>query len=153
MSESNYTQALNYLNNHHVLTLATNGPQGLWAAALFYANDEFELIFLSAAHTRHAQNISALPKAAATIQENYANWQEIKGIQLEGMIKLLEGSERDKAIARYKAKFTFLEQESALRKAFEKVSWYKLLPHNLYFIDNSKGLGNRVEIQLPRIDY
>jgi uncharacterized protein len=64
------------------MTLATTGSLGLWAAAVFYANVEFELFFLSAGHTRHGQNLAESWQAAATIQEDYADWQEIQGIQL-----------------------------------------------------------------------
>ncbi|MGD8806327.1 MAG: pyridoxamine 5'-phosphate oxidase family protein, partial [Chloroflexota bacterium] len=67
-------QALTYLDQHTVMSLATYGRQGLWAAAVFYANDGFDLYFLSAGHTRHGQNLSDNPRAAATIQENYTDW-------------------------------------------------------------------------------
>ena len=58
--EATRAQALAYLAAHHVVTIATHGPLGLWAAAVFYANDGFRLVFLSAGHTRHAQNLSLI---------------------------------------------------------------------------------------------
>ena len=141
--------ALDYLATHQVLTLATYGPQGLWAAAVFYANDEFDLYFLSAGHTRHAQNLSAEPRTAATIQEDYKDWPAIQGIQLEGMVRLLEGEEKEAAIARYTAKYPFIGQaDPQIQQALSRVNWYCLSPDRLYFIDNSKGLGHRDEIQL-----
>jgi uncharacterized protein YhbP (UPF0306 family) len=143
-------QVLRYLYEHHVMTLATTGPHGVWAAALFYANKDFTFIFLSAGHTRHAQNIAANPRAAATIQENYANWEEIKGIQLEGIVTQLQGEERAATISFYTAKFAFMNQaNSAMQMAIAKVNWYQLNPDKLYFIDNSQGLGHRTEILLP----
>ena len=93
--------ALAYLANHQVMTLATSGPQGLWAAAVFYASEGFTLTFLSAAHTRHAQNITAVPHVAATIQEDYRDWQKIQGIQLEGSVVLLDNVSRETIIARH----------------------------------------------------
>ena len=89
MSDETVKLALDYLAGHHVMTLATYGPEGLWAAAVFYANDGFQLYFLSAGHTRHARNMAASPQAAATIQEDYADWAAIKGIQLEGTVRPL----------------------------------------------------------------
>lgn len=140
-------QALAYLHDHHVMTLATIDPQGVWAAALFYASKDFTLLFLSAAHTRHAQNIASHPRAAATIQENYGNWEEIKGIQLEGVVQQLQDKERLAAIKLYTAKFPFINQpNSSMKVALTKVNWYQLTPDKLYFIDNSKGLGHRTEI-------
>lgn len=141
--------ALDYLRQHTVMSLATNGPQGLWAAAVFYANDEFNLIFLSAEHTRHGQNIAAKPWAAATIQENYKDWPAIQGLQLAGPVRLLSGKDKVAALARYQAKYPFLASSpEAIKVALKKVNWYCLSPQQLYFVDNTKGFGHRDEIPL-----
>lgn len=142
-------QALTYLAEHRVMTLATTGPAGLWAAAVFYVNDGFTLYFLSAGHTRHAQNIAAQPRTAVTIQEDYADWQQIQGIQLEGLVTLLTDPARAEAITRYQAKFPFLARATPpLQRALQKVNWYQLIPDRFYFIDNNKGFGHRDEILL-----
>lgn len=142
-------QTLAYLAQHTVMSLATYGQQGLWAAAVFYANDGFDLYFLSAGHTRHGQNLSDNRHAAATIQENYSDWPAIQGIQLEGDTTLLSGAERGEAIALYMAKFSFLQTAgAALRAQMAKVNWYRLRPWRLYFVDNSLGFGHRDEIDL-----
>ncbi|MFO7538638.1 MAG: pyridoxamine 5'-phosphate oxidase family protein [Chloroflexota bacterium] len=141
-------EALAYIAAHHVMTLATTGPAGLWAAAVFYVNKEFTFYFLSAGHTRHAQNIEAQPRTAVTIQEDYADWETIQGIQLEGIVTRLSGQARQTAMAHYHAKFPFLAQAPApLQQALLKVNWYKLVTDRLYFIDNGKGFGHRDEIR------
>jgi uncharacterized protein len=148
MHETKQT-ALDYLATHHVMTLATTGPAGLWAAAVFYVNDGFRLIFLSAGHTRHAQNLAVQPHTAVTIQEDYADWQTIQGIQLEGVVTQLRGAAREAAIARYQTKYPFLAQAPPpVQQAMQKVNWYQLVPDLFYFIDNSKGFGHRDEIPL-----
>ena len=141
--------ALDYLRMHTVMSLATNGPLGLWAAAVFYANDDFALIFLSADHTRHGQNIAANPWAAATVQENYKDWPEIQGIQLAGSVEMLADKEKTAAIAIYLAKYPFLASSGDMvQTALRKVNWYRLIPQQLYFVDNTKGFGHRDEILL-----
>ena len=141
--------ALAYLANHQVMTLATTGPQGVWAAAVFYVNDGFDLTFLSAGHTRHAQNMTAVPHVAATIQEDYRDWQKIQGIQLEGDVSLLTDVSRETAVSRYLQKYPFLANADAkMQAALSQVNWYLLQPTKLYFIDNSLGLGHRDEIVL-----
>jgi uncharacterized protein YhbP (UPF0306 family) len=136
--------ALAYLAAHHVMTLATAGPEGIWAAAVFYANEDFTLTFLSAGHTRHAQALAAGPQVAATIQEDYRDWPAIKGIQLSGTARQLLGAEREAAIGRYRAKYPFIAQPiPALVTALARVNWYQLEPDLVYFIDNSKGFGHR----------
>lgn len=141
--------ALAYLAAHQVMTLATTGPQGVWAAAVFYVNDGFDLFFLSAGHTRHAQNFTAVPHIAATIQEDYRDWQQIQGIQLEGAVSLLADVSRETAIKQYRQKYPFLAQADApMQAAMAKVNWYVLKPERLFFIDNRLGLGHRDEIAL-----
>jgi uncharacterized protein YhbP (UPF0306 family) len=145
-------QALAYLASHTVMTLATDGPEGLWAAAVFYAHDHFELIFLSAGHTRHGQNLAANPQAAATIQENYDDWPQIQGIQLAGAVRLLNGEERRAAISLYQEKYPFIKTAGlAIQAALKKVNWYRLMPQQFFFIDNRKGFGHRDEVELPAI--
>lgn len=139
-------RVLEYLAGHHVMTLATVGPAGPWAAAVFYASAGFDLYFLSAGHTRHAQELAAQPRAAAAIQEDYREWAEIKGIQLEGLVGRLEGAEREAAVAVYGRKFPFIEREPALLAALARVNWYRLRPERLCFVDNSRGFGHREEL-------
>jgi len=142
--------ALAFLQTHHVITLATDGPEGLWAAAVFYVNDGFNLFFLSAAHTRHARNIAARPHIAGTIQEDLSSWQQIKGLQLDGRVTPLSGAARTAAIARYTRKYLFLQKAPPpIQTAMKKVNWYQLTPQTLYLIDNSKGFGHRDQILPP----
>lgn len=141
-------RALDYLAAHNVTTLATAGPEGPWAAAVFYASDGFRLTFLSAASTRHARQLAADPRVAATVQEDYRDWPSIRGVQLEGTARLLEGEAREAARARYAAKFPIVGPAALepIARALLRVSWYELLPTRVYFIDNSRGLGHRDEV-------
>ena len=141
--------AWRYLAEHQVMTLATEGPAGLWAAAVFYAVAAGRLYFLSADHTRHAQNIIATGHVAATIQEDYRDWPAIQGIQLSAAVTRLSGAARAEAIRIYTQKYPFIAQaDSKMKAALERVSWFELQPDRLFFIDNRLGLGHRDEIPL-----
>jgi len=148
-------QALDYLQRHSVMSLATVGPEGVWAAAVFYVNDGFTLYFLSAPTSRHARNLEATGRVAATVQDDYADWREIRGIQLEGDTVRIGGAEEASAVLRYGQKFPVVANlASAPReivRAFEHIRWYRIRPTRLYFIDNSQGLGHRDEVPLTRI--
>jgi len=145
------TSALTYLARHQVMTLATGSGDHIWAAAVFYVNLKFSLFFLSSGNTRHARYLAANPWAAATIQEDYDDWQEIKGIQLEGAVSLLSGAARKKAIKVYTEKYRFLSTATGvIATALTKVNWYQLTPSRLYYIDNSQGFGHREEVPLAK---
>lgn len=145
-------EVLDYLASHHVMSLASNGPAGPWVAAVFYVNYGFTLAFLSSPQSRHATNLVADPRGAAAIHQDYRDWSEIKGIQIEGRVRVLTGSNRADAIARYEAKFPVVRPERApapIRAALIRVSWYELVPEHCFFIDNARGFGHRDEIPLP----
>lgn len=141
-----------YLAGHHVATLATCGGDGPWAAAVFYASDGASLIFLSAPTTRHCRNLAEDSRCAATIQEDYREWPQIKGIQLEGRVIELQGEAAKRAQQIYGAKFPVLgplaQVPPAIVKALAKVNWYRLVPERFHFIDNSQGFGHRDDIPL-----
>lgn len=143
---------LTYLQSHHVMTLATDGPLGLWAAAVFYADDEFTLTFLSSPTSRHSQNIEATGRVAATIQDETQDWRAIKGIQLEGRAKRLSGEEQLAALIRYGRKFPLVASLATapveIAQAMSRIAWYKVTPDRLFFVDNSRGFGHRDEVSL-----
>ena len=139
-----------YLRAHHVMTLATQGSAGPWAAAVFYASDGFTLYFLSAPSTRHCTAIAATARVAATIQEDYTDWPQIRGIQLEGTARELAGADAERARRLYGEKYPLLgnlaQAPAAITAALAKIRWYRLVPERQYFIDNSVGFGHRDEI-------
>lgn len=143
-----------YLVTHHVMTLATHGADGPWAAAVFYASDGCDLVFLSSPTSRHGLNLAQDARCAATIQEDYREWAQIKGIQLEGRVRELQGEEERRAQKLYGDKFPIVgpltHVPPAIVKALAKVRWFRLVPQRLYFIDNSKVFGHRDEIPLPQ---
>lgn len=147
MEDALRAAVLAYLAGHNVMTLATSGPAGPWAAAVFYVNDGLRLYFLSSARSRHCQDLSADPRVAATIQEDYRDWPEIKGIQLEGRVAPVPDAELPRVRALYGAKFPVVaniaDAPPAVAAALANVSWYALTPEAVHFIDNSAGFGER----------
>ncbi len=138
--------AAQYLLDHHVMTLATQGSDGPWAAAVFYAPDGDDLIFLSSPNTRHCRDLASQPRCAATIQSDAQDWRSIRGIQLEGAVSELQGAERSRAEQLYGERFPFVrpgEAPAAIVLALARVHWYKLRISRLYFIDNRRGFGQR----------
>lgn len=140
-----------YLRSHHVATIATSDGN-IWAAAVFYASDGYTFYFLSSPSSRHCRNLAGNARVALTIQEDYADWPDIKGVQAEGIATEISGSEEEHARRLYGQKFPLVgklaQAPAAIVKAMAKVRWYKVVPTRLYFIDNSAGFGQRDEIDL-----
>ena len=113
----------------------------------------FGFIFFSAPDSRHCQNLAANPRVAVTIQEDYHDWRQIKGIQLEGQVVAVDSvAEKAKAMAVYAGKYPevirlFTNPASGIfYKAFLKVKFYCVIPERVYYIDNEQGFGQRQEL-------
>ena len=153
MSDLLKQQVLSYLETHNTMTLGTCSGDVPWAATVFYASDDVRLYFFSVPDSRHCQNLAANPRVAVTVQEDYHDWQRIKGIQLEGTAILVDSIiEKAKAMAVYARKYPeviklFTNPASGMfYKAFLKVKFYSVVPQRLFFIDNEQGFGKRQEL-------
>lgn len=153
MSDDLKRQILEYMQAHNTMTLATSSGDVPWAATVFYASNDLHLYFFSAPDSRHCQNLAANARVAVTIQEDYHDWRQIKGIQLEGAVTLVDGVlEKAKAMAVYARKYPgiiklFTDPGSGgFYKAFLKVKFYCVTPQRVFYIDNEKGFGKRQEL-------
>jgi uncharacterized protein YhbP (UPF0306 family) len=157
MSDALKEQIVDYLKSHNTMTLATCAGDAPWAATVFFASDDLRLYFFSAPESRHCLNLSTNGRVAVTIQEDYKDWREIRGIQLEGSVDLVDGVvEKAKAIAIYAIKYPdviklFTNPASGVfYKAFLKVKFYCVTPDKVFFIDNAQGFGKRQELAIAK---
>jgi uncharacterized protein YhbP (UPF0306 family) len=73
------TRVLAFLDGHHVMSLATLGPEGPHAANVFYARDGMVLFWMSDPASRHSMHIDACGRVAATIAPDCRDFPEIRG--------------------------------------------------------------------------
>jgi hypothetical protein len=150
--------ALAYLASHNTVSMATSGPDGLWATTVFYAHVDFTLYYLSEPGTRHVQNILANPLIAATVNEDYRDWQQIKGLQMAARCEEVKAKrEVARALAAYVKKYPFVTRflspgrllagMQVAGRALD-VRLYRITPTRLLYLDNARGFSNRQEIAL-----
>ncbi len=148
---------LHYMDSHNTVSLATERDGVPHAASVFFVNIGFDIYFFSSPTSRHGDNCSYNPRVSATINEDYSDWQSIKGIQLEGFVKNIGGILENVRISRaYVKKFPdvvdFLFSPKKLGQAIAQkvagVKFYKLEPSRIYLINNELGFGHRDELIL-----
>ncbi len=136
------------------VTLATSGPEGLWAADVFFAPRGLsELFFVSSPMSRHGRNLQTSPAVAATVHPDVGNdWRSIRGLQIAGEAAAVEDSALLAAQRAYFGKFPFAE---ALLKpsadVYQKTAgtvFFVLRVRQLFVVDNRLGFGVRREIGL-----
>ena len=148
---------ISYLESCNTISLATAVGGVPHAASVFYVSIGFNLYFLSNPKSRHGENLIQNPTVSGTINEDYSNWLQIKGIQLEGRVECIGGILKNVRIAKaYVKKFPnvadFLISPHKLGKEIaQKVSnvkFYQIWPVKIYFLDNSLGFGHREELDI-----
>lgn len=139
------------LRRHTVLSLATIGESGPHAVSLMYAHDAFDIYWLSDPKTRHSQNLASNPSAAVAIARQTEDFQNIRGLQMEGAGHRLAETDAERAgfdllVARY----PFLKQFAAgeLARNLDAAALYRFRPARLTLIDNSRGFGFKQTLDL-----
>ena len=149
MSDALRARILGMLEAHSTATLATAGPEGPWAAAVFYASDAaLNLYFVTDPKTRHGRDLSAGGRVAAAIHAEAKSWKEIRGLQLEGAARPLGETERPAALAVYLSKFPGIQQEPALQQRLAAIALWRLTPSLVRVIDNRERFGWKEELRL-----
>lgn len=146
---------LKYLQEHNTISLATVAKRKPHAASVFYVNIGFELFYVSNPDSRHSTFLAATPAVAGTVNEDYDNWLDIKGIQLEGRVScvgsLVKNPRLVKAyIGKYpNVKDFFVSPQKVGSGVAQKVSgvrFFKITPSRIFLLDNSLGFGHREEL-------
>ncbi|MDI6726553.1 MAG: pyridoxamine 5'-phosphate oxidase family protein [Smithellaceae bacterium] len=145
---------LDYLNSHNTIALSTVGDGLPYGATVFYLNRGFIIYFLTDPTSRHGRDMAGNPAVAATIDEDYDNWLDIKGIQIEGTARtvgtIMENGPLALAYARkFPAVKDFLlspqKLDCTILQKITKVLFYELTPRRIYFINNAISFGHREE--------
>jgi uncharacterized protein YhbP (UPF0306 family) len=146
------------LEAHSTATLATVGEDGPWAATVFYASDaDLNFYFVSDPHTRHGRDLEARSEVAVAINADCRTWSKIRGLQVAGRAEILDGAQRAAGLALYLTKFDEVKvlfeaprttDEGTIAQRLQSASLYRLTPHWIRLIDNTRGFGHREELVL-----
>ncbi|HSD41435.1 MAG TPA: pyridoxamine 5'-phosphate oxidase family protein [Burkholderiales bacterium] len=141
-----------FLDAHHVVTLATVGEAGAHAASLMYARNGFALYWTSDPATRHSLHLEREARVTATIAPDYTDFRVVRGLQIAGQARRLDGREAEDARAALVGRYAFLAELAsgppALRAAFAKAAFYALVPERITLVDNSLGFGHKETLTL-----
>jgi len=104
------------------------------------------------------QNLLANSSLAATVNEDYRDWPQIKGIQLEGTCEEVRGKrELTRVLAAYVKKYPFvgrflspgqLLRGMAVGGHALDVRFYRIRPAHVLYLDNERGFSNRQEVAI-----
>lgn len=138
------------LENEKIMVLATSFKDIPWATPVIYAWDGGKkFYFLSRKSTRHAQNISKNENMSTSIYPK--DLRPLRGIQMEGKVKILKGKENLKALKIYikrfpraKDRLPYIKELLKKRKGF---SFFEFEVEKIYLLSEEHfGWGERVDV-------
>lgn len=134
-----------YLESHRKMTLATVTPEGRpLAHTVEYASYGPTVYFATRKSTRKVQNILKNPEVAYAVDEDYDDWLQIQGVQMEGVATVLsDQDEKDKAAAAYIEKFPFV----ADFPPNSEMVFVKVEPVRGFFLDYTQGFTHREDTE------
>lgn len=145
------------MDSNTTITLACSLEDVPWAAAVYYARRDFDLVFFSDRSSRHSQAFRKNPQAAGAIHGQYSTWQEIKGLQLAGTVERITSViERAKAAAVYLKRYPFVRQFLTEPEALSidvaagvaGVSLYVFRTRTVRYVSNAEGFGIRWRLEI-----
>lgn len=129
-----------FISEHHVLTLATCIDDMPWCANCFYTfwNDKNSLIFTSDVETRHSQQALKNQNVAASIVLETKTIGLIRGVQILGTIIQLDEDHLDyrEAKKKYLSAFPFA--------VLKKSDLWQLRINYCKLTDNRLGFGKKI---------
>jgi len=160
MTRDEFLLLSEFLDELGTLTLATQGPDGPWAASLFFARDEqLNLYFISDRNSRHARELLECGTVAVTVNDDYRHWAGIRGLQIAGRANRVPRARRSEVAELYLKKFGELEklienpgsaEEKIIARRFAASDFFCIRPMTIKMIDNARGFGNSSEFTLDR---
>lgn len=146
------------LEAHGTVTLATLGPEGPWAATVFFASDQaLNLYFVTDLRTRHGRDMAEGGTVAAAVNRDIHTWDEVLGLQMRGRASVLADDARARALALYLRKFPDVARlfgeprdahEEVIADRLRRTAFWCLCPEWVRVVDNRRGFGWKAEYQL-----
>lgn len=127
-----------FIKEHHVLTLATCTENSPWCANCFYIYLEEEncFVFTSDNETKHVQDVLANANVAGSVVLETNTVGKIQGIQFNGIMKKPEKLLASKAKKTYLKRFPFA--------VLMKTSLWVVQLNHIKMTDNRLGFGKKL---------
>ncbi len=139
--------------SHNTMALSTVDERGMpWSCILFFSVDEnLSLIYVSKRDAEHSLHIRECPQVSVAIYKDDQVRSQASGLQIFFFFLSIESPQDLK-----RAKEIYLGQHALIRKmeelyiAFKNMEFYRVHPHFIRLVDNSRGMGFKEEWGDPR---
>lgn len=127
-----------FINKHHVLTLATSVDNNPWCANCFYVylEDENCFVFTSDDKTKHVRDVNTNSQVAGSVVLETNTVGKIRGIQFAGKMEIPKNELASKSKSAYLKRFPFA--------VLMKTSLWVVHLDYIKMTDNRLGFGKKL---------
>jgi general stress protein 26 len=141
MSDSEIKQQMiEYVASHQKMTLATVTPDGKpIARTVDYVTDGADIYFGTSKNSRKVRDIQNNPNVAYTVDEDYKDWSQIQGAQMQGKATIVTDEAELSRIGKL-----FIEKFPVLADMpmGPDLAIVKITPTEGFFLDYHKEFGH-----------
>ena len=142
MDDSLRNKILELLDQHRIMTVATNRPDG-WpqATTVGYVNDGLTLYFLCARQSQKAQNLARDDRVSLTIDHDTSEPMTITGLSMAAhAVAVHDPAEVAKALSMMPTKFP--EYAGFPLPPPDEIRIFRVTPTVISILDYTKGFGH-----------
>lgn len=139
------------LRRQTTLALATVDDDGQPRSTplFFIANHSLDIYWFSRRTSVHSRNCARDPRASVAVFRHTEKWQEIRGVQFNGVVAVVSSRTMRGKIAReYRTQF---ELGASFQKEIHQSTLYCFTPRWARYLDNSQKFGYKFELKLPNL--
>ncbi len=129
-----------YIEGHNVCTIAISDSNKPYAHTMYYVSEGLHIFMESDPHSKKVHTLQANPQMALTIDEDYSDWRDIKGIELFGRAELTDERETPRLQQMFLEKFPHINDLGGIPAHH---SFIEVTPEAIYFMDFSEKFGQK----------
>jgi nitroimidazol reductase NimA-like FMN-containing flavoprotein (pyridoxamine 5'-phosphate oxidase superfamily) len=129
-----------YVESHNVCTIAITDGNRPTANTMYYVSRGLHIYLESDPQSQKVHILKANPQISLTIDEDYRDWREIKGIQMFGRVNFLNERHLPKLLEAFTRKFPHIKDLGGIPKHHV---FMEVIPEVIYFMDFTKNFGHK----------
>jgi uncharacterized protein YhbP (UPF0306 family) len=136
------------LRSQTTLVLATTDENSMPRSTplFFVADEDLRLYWFSSRSSLHSKNCVRHPEVSIAVSRNVHRWQEIEGVQMQGLVSIVTDPALRKPIAcDYSARF---QLGNFFTFAIQRSSLYCFAPSWVRYLNNARRFGYKFELNL-----
>lgn len=135
-----------YLDSHRHMALATVTEDGsAHISTVSYVSHGLDIYFMTDPSSRKAKNIASCNKIAIAITEDYLDWDDIRGVHLDGTVEwITDPTDLKRVQTMFGDKFPQVHKflKGSYGVTIDIIPFLKITPTAIDYLDYSKGFNH-----------